>query len=295
MRITVVIPAYNGARWIAQAIDSALAQSAPPHEIVVVDDGSEDSTADIARSRPGVRVIPQARQGTAAARNRGIHEAAGDWIALLDQDDYFLPDKLLRQRQILEQHPGAVAAYSGLRKLVAGGPTADVKATPPQRLWPALRCRSLITPSTLLVSKEALDAVGGFDPAVRMVSDWDFAFRLVRRFSPRLLCCVDEPLTAYRIWPGSMSSDHESVLSNGLLLMDQRLLEDMHGLGRRLWRRRIRAWLLYGSALTMREQGDPRCLRRALASLACWPLFGPAVPAHRHKVAAHMLWQALSR
>jgi len=94
-RFSVVIPAYNSAATLARAIDSVRAQSWPPHEIIVVDDGSEDDTADVAqRYGDGVKLIRQANDGVSSARNAGGRAATGDWLAFLDADDWYMPDRL---------------------------------------------------------------------------------------------------------------------------------------------------------------------------------------------------------
>src|SRR6185295_19151753 len=93
MKISVIIPAYNQARWLPECIESALQQTLTAHEIIVVDDGSTDDTREVV-SRYPVRHIYQKNAGVSAARNRGIQEATGEWIALLDGDDYWLPRKL---------------------------------------------------------------------------------------------------------------------------------------------------------------------------------------------------------
>src|SRR5713101_9096613 len=118
IRISVLIPAYNAAPYLKEAIESALSQSYAPHEIIVVDDGSTDGTADIARSFGSqVRLLQHANRGVAASRNRGIEEATGDWIALLDADDLFLPDKLLLQVRAVDHNPSALLVYTGMRLL----------------------------------------------------------------------------------------------------------------------------------------------------------------------------------
>ena len=100
--VSVVIPCYNGAKFIRQTLDSVLAQTVEPHEILVVDDGSTDESREIAQSYgPPVRVIRQPNQGESVARNRGIEEARGDWIAFLDADDLWMPTKLERQIEVL--------------------------------------------------------------------------------------------------------------------------------------------------------------------------------------------------
>src|ERR1700760_1597013 len=98
--VTVVIPAYNAEAWVGDAIRSALNQTCPPGEIIVVDDGSSDATASRAAEYP-VRVIRQSNAGPGAARTTGIRASSGEWIALLDADDCWLPSKLERQLPLL--------------------------------------------------------------------------------------------------------------------------------------------------------------------------------------------------
>src|SRR5687768_3446883 len=104
--ISVVIPAYNGEVFLEQAIQSALEQTWPRAEVVVVDDGSTDRSAEIAASYP-VKLVRQENRGVAAARNRGIDEARGDLLSFLDQDDIFRPEKLERQFEALRTQPDA--------------------------------------------------------------------------------------------------------------------------------------------------------------------------------------------
>jgi glycosyltransferase involved in cell wall biosynthesis len=296
MRISVVIPTFNGEAWIGQAIDSVLEQSYRAQEIIVIDDGSTDSTAAVVRSRgPAVRLIQQAKSGTATARNRGITESAGDWIALLDHDDYFLPVKFERLRRLLESDSMAVAAYSGFLILRPDGTMTEVPGFPAEKLWPAVRYCSPIQPSALLVRKSALNEIGGFDTAVRMVSDWDLNFRLTRRFSPTRIRSTPEPLAVYRVWAGNMSSNHLGLLAESLLLLDRVLLTGTSGFERNLWRRRICSRLLFETALELRHNGQQDFLHMALRSVACWPFFGQVVPAYRYKVLVHMMYSHLLR
>ena len=110
--ISVVIPCYNAAQFLGETLDSVLGQTYTPLEVIVVDDGSTDDSAAIAESYgPPVRVICQENQGESVARNRGIQEARGDWIAFLDADDVWMPTKLERQTEMIE--PGVVCVYTG--------------------------------------------------------------------------------------------------------------------------------------------------------------------------------------
>ncbi len=112
--VSVVIPCYNGVEFLPEAIDSALAQSYPPLEVLVIDDGSTDDSATIAESYGGpVRVIRQHNQGESVARNRGIDEAKGDWIAFLDADDVWDSEKLELQLETIGNLPDTVCLHTG--------------------------------------------------------------------------------------------------------------------------------------------------------------------------------------
>ena len=106
--VSVIIPSYNRAHLLPRCLDSVIAQECSPSEIIVVDDGSTDSTRSLLQgSYPGIKVITQANKGVSAARNAGIRAAAGDWLAFLDSDDTWFPAKLGRQVQAVEASPGS--------------------------------------------------------------------------------------------------------------------------------------------------------------------------------------------
>src|SRR4051794_4124152 len=112
IRISVVIPTYNRAHVVGRAIESALAQEYPPHEIIVVDDGSVDDTGDVVDGYRGiVRRVRQPNAGVSAARNRGVSEAASEWIAFLDSDDQWLPGHLGRIVSAMDRTRRAAALY----------------------------------------------------------------------------------------------------------------------------------------------------------------------------------------
>lgn len=112
--ISVVIPVYNGEKTIAHAVDSVLKQSYPAHEIIVVNDGSVDRTDEIARSYNGsIIYIEQRNAGVSAARNTGVNAATGEWLAFLDCDDLFLPDRLLQLANVIKQDPNADCVVAG--------------------------------------------------------------------------------------------------------------------------------------------------------------------------------------
>src|SRR3954468_20412746 len=111
--VSVIIPVYNGSNEIRRSVESVLAQSRRPAEIIIVDDGSTDGTAELVQGYgPAVRLVRQVNAGAAAARNCGARHASGDWLAFLDHDDEWLPNKLDLQAQALEADPAARLCYS---------------------------------------------------------------------------------------------------------------------------------------------------------------------------------------
>lgn len=164
--VSVVIPAYNAARFIAEAIESVLGQTLQPSEILLVDDASTDETPQIAAGFLGVRVIRQAsNRGQAAALNRGIAESRGALLAFLDADDLWRPRKLELQCAAFDAEPSLEAVYGLVEERVLGG---AAPAARDGRVLPAH------LPSALLIRRAALGRVGPFDEQLRMgsVVDW---------------------------------------------------------------------------------------------------------------------------
>jgi len=206
MKVSVVIPAFNAEKYLAAAIDSVLAQTTLPLEIVVVDDGSTDGTAAIARSYGGiVRCISQENRGLSEARNRGMREAAGDVIALLDADDLWLPEKL--QAQIEQMSEGVVACFTECEHFTDRGPIATRQPAPRlDNLVEHLLLASCVVgpPSAALIRSAALGRAGLFDPQFSQCADWDMWIRLARVGEVRV---VPRRLVRYRIHEANMSRD----------------------------------------------------------------------------------------
>lgn len=194
--VSVVIPTYNHAHFLLEAIESVLAQTwiaatkdgcDAAFEIVIIDDGSTDDTAE--RVEPyiddkRVRYFHQANAGQSAARQRGWQAARGRYIAFLDDDDRFPPDKLQWQVELLEENPGAVMAYGDHARLLPSGRLEPDGKTgfPSGRVHRAFRRRNWIhSPGQTLIRRDALEAVGGFDRDVWGSDDWDLYIRLARR------------------------------------------------------------------------------------------------------------------
>ncbi|WP_296718870.1 glycosyltransferase [Erythrobacter sp.] len=197
--ISVVIPAYNRAATIARAVNSALAQDYDRFEIIVVDDGSTDNTraALEAITDSRLRLVAQPNAGVAAARNRGIAEARGEFVALLDSDDEWLPGKLAAQAEcFMRGSPRLGLVYTGFESLGADGVRHVHEARHRGWIYRDLLARNVVTGSgsTTMFRRAALDLVGGFDTALPANEDYDLVLRVARFFEAD---CVAAPAARY--------------------------------------------------------------------------------------------------
>ncbi len=172
--VSVIIPVHNGERYLAAALESVFAQTYEPTEVVVVDDGSTDGTAMVARGDPRVIYIYQPNQGVPVARNAGIDRSTGELLAFLDADDLWVPEKLARQVDYLASHPEVSLTFTHQR-LFLSSDTAEVPA------W--VRREQLgqdhpgYVPSAMVVRRGVFETVGRFNPAYRIGEDSDWFFR----------------------------------------------------------------------------------------------------------------------
>lgn len=291
--ISVVIPAYNAEACLRATLESALAQTYPAHEILVVDDGSKDETAAVTRSfGDRVRLISQANQGIAGARNTGIREATGEWIAFLDHDDLMRPEKLAKQIAVARSKEALQVVYSAFEYLYTDGSTKLLPVFPARELWPAIRYRTPILPSTSIVRRSALLEIGGFQ-TIYVVDDWHLWFRMIRRFGTGAFQEMPEALTLYRWWENNESRNFMPMLRASLELLDMLLLEDLQGMRCALWKRKCEARLYHRTAMSLRDAGSDRSWEYAVESFLRWPLPAKMFPAPRFRVLAHMLWTRL--
>jgi glycosyltransferase involved in cell wall biosynthesis len=223
--ISVVLLTYNRAAWLERALRGALAQTRPPLEIIVVDNGSTDGTPEVLRraaaADPRVRVLTlSAADGISAARNAGASLARGTYLAFLDDDDQWHPTQLEQQVQRLADHPEAVLVYV-LASLVddRGRPLGVMPAGTPRNTYAEL-CRAdfICGVSVVLLRAEAFRAVGGFRPSLEGAEDYDLWLRLSQR--GRILA-VTEPLTTYQRHAQSFSRNHiRSMLAQSRALSE---------------------------------------------------------------------------
>jgi glycosyltransferase involved in cell wall biosynthesis len=214
--VSVCIPTYNAAEFLREAVGSALAQTRPPDEIVVVDDGSTDHTREVCRSFGArVRYVRQERDGTlgAGARARAMREARGEWLALLDHDDLWLPRKLERQLAAAAAHPDAAAVFARHRPVdAAGRPTgppaelsgADVRHDARAAYHLLLR-KNHFAPSSALLRRAFFAEHGVTDPRRVGCADWDLWLSVAR--GGHAIVVVEDELVDYRVFPDQFCAD----------------------------------------------------------------------------------------
>lgn len=207
--ISVVIPTYDRAALVTQAIDSALAQTFTDREIIVVDDGSKDGTTEaVARYGGLVRYVRQDNAGEASARNRGVREAKGRWVAFLDSDDLWEPDALATLIAASRARPEAGLVAMKARAIQADG-TRTARIHGKRSPGPSFSTRSLLWGDAggvlmPMVRRDLLLAEGGFDESLRQATDCDMWLRLSFRTE---MIGVDRPLLLCRVHPENASAD----------------------------------------------------------------------------------------
>ncbi len=211
-KVSVVIPTYNYGRFIAEAIGGALGQTLEPIEIIVVDDGSTDDTEKVVREfGDRVRYIRQENAGVCAARNRGVAESSGEYIAFLDADDIWLPEKLEKQIAKFAEDRDIGLVHCGMREF--DGETGDTiqlhldggegSVANDLLLWekPGVN----VSGTVIVVTREAFEKSGGFDTEMKVGEDWDFCYRVAREYKVGF---VQESLVDYR---SHSASAHRNV------------------------------------------------------------------------------------
>jgi glycosyltransferase involved in cell wall biosynthesis len=226
---SVVIPAHNAARTLADALNSVLIQSCQQFEIIVVDDGSTDATAEIAERTGGnrVRAVTQEQAGVSAARNRGIGLARAPWVSFLDADDLWLPSYLSKMESAIQMNPAISLLFTdawyydeSARRILRHPmmartrPTSDLSDNPSGFLTALLAGNFVFTSAT--ASTEALLTLGGYDTELSHAEDYDLWLRLAA--TGRRSTFIGGPLVLYRIGSSgpSLSSDRSGMASGEL-------------------------------------------------------------------------------
>lgn len=213
--VSVVIPCYAQARFLGEAIESALAQEGVAREVIVIDDGSPDETAEVAARYPEVRYVRQTNQGTSAARNAGLRESRGDYIAFLDADDRLLPGALAAGLSCFAEHPECAFVYGDFRFMAESGAPLErrVRYTLESDLYGGLLLRNHIEmTSTALFRRSVLEEAGGFVTTLRSAEDYELLLRIARQYPTHAHDTLVAEYRRYGRYGSSLSHDPASML-----------------------------------------------------------------------------------
>jgi glycosyltransferase involved in cell wall biosynthesis len=207
--VSVIIPTYNYARFLTEAAESVLGQTFSDLELIIVDDGSTDNTVDVVRpylSDDRVHYIHQENRGLSAARNRGIRESRGEFIALLDADDVWFPSKIEKQVRLMGESPDVGLVYCKAENVSEKGDALPGVPVPHKEniTYKDLMYFPLTNPSCVFIRKRIFDEVGLFDESFTHLEDSNMWIRILRYYRSAY---VDEVLVKIRKHPKSISTD----------------------------------------------------------------------------------------
>jgi glycosyltransferase involved in cell wall biosynthesis len=273
--VSVVIPAYNAAWCAGRAVDSVLAQTFRDFELIVVDDGSTDNTVDVlAGYGERIRTLSKPNGGLSSARNAGIQAARGEFVAFLDADDWWMPEKLVRQVAWMQAHPETIFCSTAARLVNPEGESIGE--------WRCGACSSSAleaifsanahvagSGSAVVARRQALLETGGFDERLGSLEDIDMWMRLAARGGYQ---CIDEPLAVVVKRPDSMSRHLDVMRAAAMLVMRKNrhlLPENKRGA---FWRHAYAGMLSDYAKWAYRSDRRSQALRDLLAGICLAPV-----------------------
>ncbi|MBL7069008.1 MAG: glycosyltransferase [Candidatus Omnitrophica bacterium] len=228
-KVSIVIPSYNRARFLPEAIDSVIIQTYRNFEIVVVDDGSTDNTKEIMaeyvkKYTSKVRYFYQENQGEAGARNRGIKESRGEYIAFLDSDDIWVQDKLEIQVRLLADNPDVGLTYGRAKRVNEKGEYLDMKPTQPAIKAIHFLQGKRLTMMTVMVHKKCFSHIGLFDKKLKVGVDTDMWLRLAFKYK---IVFLNKILAIMRSHDGNISNDTKEMYAGHIKIIEKLIKEEV--------------------------------------------------------------------
>lgn len=247
--VSVIIPCYNQAEYLGEAIESVLRQTHGQFEIIVVDDGSRDRTGEVAARYPGVRLIRQERQGQGAARNAGLAQSNGSYVVFLDADDRLLPTALSAGLECLEEHPECAFVLGRYRSISSNGIFLgeSKRQAPSDDHYLALLKHGTTNPAAKLYRRTILQSVGGFVASIDGGEDWELDLRIAQHFPIRPHNAL---VAEYRRHDASFSTRYSPMLQERLSVLR---LQSPYVRGNRAYERAQRAAITWHQ----RHYGEP--------------------------------------
>ncbi len=217
--ISVVIPCYNSRRFILHTLSSVFSQKGIDMEVIVVDNGSSDGTIEeVKRHFPSVALLHQSIPGASAARNMGLFHSQGEYVAFLDADDLWAPEKLKIQLRYLPCDFLYTDAQIFGEGDAVGKRRGEIHSCPSGKVLEELLLNNFITTSSVLIKRDILIKEGGFDESFYAIEDWELWLRIAK---DREITFIPLPLVLYRLHPHSLSADRDKNLFYSLRVLDK--------------------------------------------------------------------------
>jgi glycosyltransferase involved in cell wall biosynthesis len=294
--VSVVIPCYNQARFLCEAIESVLRQSYRCFEVIVVDDGSADAIGDVVSRYRGINCIRQPNQGPAAARNAGLRSSKGSYLVFLDADDRLLPEALAIGVRDLKARPECAFVWGQCQHIDREGDSLPSRWKPViehDHYLALLRTNYIRTPGVVMYRRTVFDAIGGFNPDLRGAEDYNLHLRIAREFP---IHCHNQVVAEYRVHEASAMHSSARIFKATLaaaklqweFVKGDELREAAYHSGMKAWRQLFgeRLWVELGAHLRRpRTNWKPamQCLwtllrfdPEGLALRSCARLYGAA-------------------
>jgi glycosyltransferase involved in cell wall biosynthesis len=288
-RVSVVIPCYNSASFLEQALQSVRDQTRSVDEIIVVDDASTDGSAALA-SKAQVKCISlETNAGPGAARNRGIAATSGDLIAFLDADDLWMPTHIEEVVGLLEQYPKSVVAFSRIRRFGDEDVIAPpfVPEGPPSFMFWQLIEENIVAQSSAVARRETLASIGGYNESLRYSEDYDLWLRLARRFP---FVCTSDVTAGYRVHPNQASRNVTQMVL-GRWRVKSRFLANARKKETPEFVAQLEAQMLRAFSYGLQSAWDDRNEAHLRASLAVHKLVPNSTKIHRYWIRRyHLGW-----
>jgi glycosyltransferase involved in cell wall biosynthesis len=284
------VAAYNASAYVRTAIEGVLAQTIGDIEVIVVDDGSIDNTAQVVQAIADerVRYVYQVNQGPSAARNAGIRLARGEFVAFLDSDDRWMPSKLEAQLDRFKEVPGAGLVHCTTIIVDNDGHVQRCQAASLEGYaLDALLMGNKIATSSVMVPRHVFDRVGGFDESISRGEDWEMWLRISALFP---IAAVSKPLVVYTLVPDSLAKNTPFLLKDCLSVV--RKAFSSYGAHRNHLRRQVMARVHFGAGVGFGTSGHCSDARKELVRALC---YYPLIPGAYWRLLLTFLGPALNR
>jgi len=277
-RVSVIIPAYNREKFIERSIESVLSQTYQDFEIIVVDDGSTDNTKKVLERYDGkIKYFYQENGGSSAARNRGIQESTGEYIAFLDSDDIWMPDKLAIQVEILDKNTNIGIVHSKMMMFNEKGDEIGVKPEKPtgRNFMELIEIAGDLPTSSVITRRECFNKAGMFDTNLMTIQDFDMWLRISQHYG---IYEYKEKSLAHYFRHGQQNTSKRSNLLKGLVLFNRKVLKNYGNLPNfpiSIYRKRIASHEYWLSKEYYNEKHFSNSIKYLATALLRYPLIGP--------------------